>query len=453
MQTYIFRSYDVRGRYPDAVDENIAYLIGCYFGGLCKGKKIIIGFDGRLSAKILYEALVQGILDSDSIPLSIGLVPSPILYFADKILSPAASIMITASHNPKEDNGFKMILDGESFWGERIKKLKEYVLKSEKHYHKKNLPNIEFIDISKEYIKLILHDIEIDQSLKVIWDIGNGAAGEIVTQMIRHMPNQNILMNEKIDGNFPNRSPDPTIHSNLSGLVQIIKEKSYDLGVAFDGDGDRVVFVTSTGRILYGDQAVCIFAEDILTSHPGATIIGEVKSSQILYNTIRDLGGRALMHKTGHAAIKAKMKETGALLAGEMSGHIFFADKYYGYDDAIYAALRMIDLLSRGKTTLKQLYSKLPKAYNTPEVKIFIADDKKFELVEKIKLDLKKRGREFIDVDGIRYSEGDSWWLIRASNTEAAITLRCEAVSKEDLLAIERDLQKILHLHGINIRF
>jgi phosphomannomutase len=444
VQGNIFRSYDIRGRYPDAIDENTAYLVGHYFGELCNGGKIVIGFDGRSSSSSLYDALCQGIIESGSIPVSIGLVPTPMVYFADKTLQPAASIMITASHNPKEDNGFKMILAGETFFGEKIQILKEYIFKSEKKYIRAKISEIDNWDISEKYVKRILQDIEIDHSMKVIWDIGNGAAGNIIVQLVKDMPNQNILMNEKIDGGFPARGPDPTDHSNLTQLVDLVIDKSYDLGIAFDGDGDRIVFVTSKGNILYGDQTTCIFAEDVLRENPAAVIIGEVKSSQILYDQIKASGGKALMHKTGHAAIKSKMKETGAILAGEMSGHIFFADKYYGYDDAIYAGLRMIDLLSRNVVTLERLYSKLPKAYNTPEVKIAIDDDKKFQIIENIKEYLRKIGRKFIDIDGIRYSTGSSWWLIRASNTEAAITIRCEARTAEALFIIEADLQRIL---------
>jgi phosphomannomutase len=453
VEPYIFRSYDIRGRYPDAIDENTAYLVGNYFGELCVGGKIIIGFDGRSSAMSLYDALCQGIIDSGSVPISIGLVPTPMVYFADKILQPEASIMITASHNPKEDNGFKMILDGESFFAEKIIELRDYVYNSAKKYRKSPIPKIEFHDIAEDYIKCILQDIEIDPSMKVIWDIGNGAAGNIMLDLIEKLPNHNLLINAKIDGSFPSRDPDPTVHANLAELAEMIRGKYYDLGIAFDGDADRVVFVTSKGNILYGDQAVCIFSEDILATLPGSIIIGEVKSSQILFDYVNDHGGKSLMHRTGHSAIKAKMKETGAILAGEMSGHIFFADKYYGYDDALYAGLRMIDLLSRKNTSLEDLYSKLPKAYNTPEIKIPIADDKKFAMVDEIKLHLKNIGREFIDIDGIRYSEGDSWWLVRASNTEAAINIRSEARTEEALVAIENDLREVLDLYGINIKF
>jgi len=449
----IFRSYDIRGAYPNEVNENIAYIVGHYFGDLCKGQKIIIGFDGRLSSGALFEALIQAITEAGAIPVSLGLVPTPVLYFANSIFSPAAAIMITASHNPKEDNGFKMILSGESFFGEKISGLKKFAANFHRAYHPFKYLDIENIDISEDYIKRILQDIKINSKLKIAWDIGNGAAGDVVSKLVQSMPNNNIVINAEIDGNFPVHSPDPMEESNLDMLLETIKENQCDLGIAFDGDADRVVFITSQGDILYGDQTVLLFAEDVLRSNSGATIIVEVKSSQVLLGHIEKCGGKVLMCKTGHSIIKTTMKKTGALLAGELSGHMFFADKYFGYDDAIYAALRMIDLLSRNETSLDILYSQIPKLFTTPEIKISIPDDKKFQIIEDIKQHLRGMGREFIDIDGIRYSDGDSWWLVRASNTEPSITLRLEAALKENLYIIKSDLKDILSAHGINVDF
>ncbi len=451
MQPNIFRLYDIRGKYPEEVDENIAYLVGYYFGMLCEGGQVIVGFDGRLSSPSLYNPLVQGIIESGSNPLSVGLVPTPLLYFANKKTSPAGAIIITASHNPKEDNGFKMILDGESFFGDGIIELRDMILASDKKYTFKKFNEPNSIDFSAQYIDRVLEDISVSKDLKVAWDPGNGASGEVVSKILNHLPNTNIMINEKIDGNFPNRPPDPTIPANLTMLLEVMEKNSCDLGIALDGDADRVVFVTSTGRILPGDQTLCIFAEEILKANPGATVIAEVKSSQILFDYINDLGGKAIMSKTGHAIIKHRIRQEKALLAGEMSGHIFFADKYYGYDDGIYAALRMIDLLSKSQLSLEELVAKLPPAYNTAEIKLRVLDSEKFIIIDEIKAYLKEIGRDFIDIDGIRCKSGNGWWLIRASNTEATLTVRCEALSETALVEVKRDLDLIVSEYGLSI--
>lgn len=448
MKSEIFRNYDIRGIYGKDLDENIAYQIGYYFGQKSKGE-VIIGYDGRHSAPAIFKALAQGILDAESVPVSIGLVPTPLLYYANTILKPGVAIMITASHNSKEYIGFKMLLAGEPFCGDRIAHLKDYVANSEIEYKERELPAIDCYDLSDQYLDRIFEDMAIDPNLKIAWDIGNGAAGSIIENLIDKMPNENIIYNKEVDGNFPSRSPDPTDHNNLSDLVENIMMDDFDLGIAFDGDGDRVVFVTSAGDILEGDQALLIFAQDVLKANPSATIISEVKASRILFDEVEKLGGKAIMTQTGHSNIKRAIKKEKAELAGELSCHFFFPDKYFGFDDAIYGSLRMIDLITRSKKSLADLYDDLPKLNSSPEIKIEVAEERKFEIVELIKEKLVSENREFIDIDGIRLESAKGWWLIRASNTSPSICVRMEGVSEDALQEIEKEVKGLLEEIGV----
>lgn len=456
MNSAIFRSYDIRGSSLSDIIPTNAYKIGFCFSKMniiATNKLICVGRDGRLSSPALYQALINGLIDGGAEVISIGIVPTPVLYFADNKLQPAASIMITGSHNPKDDNGFKMMAAGKSFYGQQIKELLT-LIESTSWGEINNMQSspIKEISINEEYVKRILQDnVQTNHKLKVAWDAGNGATGKIIESIITNLPNINILINSTIDGNFPNHHPDPTVAENLQQLIDVVQTENCDFGIAFDGDGDRIGIVTRKGEIVWGDQMLCLFAEDILKNNPNATIIADVKASQVVFDQIASYGGIALMWKTGHSLIKTKLAETGALLAGEMSGHMFFADKYYGYDDALYAAIRLIELVSRAESSLETMLAKLPKVYNTPEIRIIASDATKFEIIEQIKHHLHNAGITFNDVDGLRVSTENGWWLLRASNTEPAIIARCESSSITGLKILKSDLTALLADYNLKL--
>jgi phosphomannomutase len=446
----IFRLYDIRGCYPNDLSEETAYNIGCYFGKLCSGQEVIVGYDGRLSSVLLYNALSQGLAEYNVKIASVGLVPSPVLYFADNMFQPEASIMITASHNPKNDNGFKIIYKGKSFFGDQISLLKDHIVSNSLKYNPDPAiaaDQVLNLSLVKEiYLSRVLENIQINPEMSIVWDSGNGACGDIISDMLNRMPNKNIHINSTIDGDFPNHHPDPTVSDNLQMLIYAVKQNEYDLGIAFDGDGDRVGFVTAQGDILLNDQLLCIFAEDVLLNNPSSLLIGDVRTSQIFFDYVKEHGGKAIMSRTGHSFIKSQMQETGASFAGEFSGHMFFADKYLGFDDGMYSALRMIDILSRKAISLDKVISKLPTILFNHESKIAMSVEQKFHVIEKIKNYMKECGRDFIDLDGVRYSDEVGWWLVRASNTEDIIVTRCEARSERDFDTVKSDLDRILNL-------
>lgn len=452
MKTSIFRNYDIRGIYPTEIDEGAAYKIGYFFGEKCSGQKIILGHDTRLAVSNIFKALSLGIADAGGQVVSLGLVPTSMIYYADIIMKPGASIMITASHNSKEYIGFKMMLKGESFCGEDIACLGDYVLDSKLAYQTRNLPEIEKIDLVDEYLDRIFKGIKIDPSLKIGWDLSNGAACGIFKKFLSYMPNNNIIFNDRADGSFPAHPPDPTNHKNLAQFTEDLASNNCDLGIAFDGDADRVVFVTSKGDILEGDQILAIFAGDILKKKPGSTIISEVKCSNILSKFIESASGKSVMSKTGHSNIKLSIAKHNAILAGELSCHFFFVDDYYGYDDALYASLRMVDILSRNNKSLVKYYDSLPKFLSSPEIKIDVAEEKKFELISSIQQYLHEMGRDFIDIDGARYSNEDGWWLIRASNTNPQLSIRFESYTKDGVQKIESDLNNILSKFNLDLQ-
>ncbi|MCC8369328.1 MAG: phosphomannomutase/phosphoglucomutase [Rickettsia endosymbiont of Oxypoda opaca] len=455
----IFRAYDIRGNSFTDITETTAYKIGFCFAETTisnNNNKICIGRDGRLSSPALCDALIKGLVDGGASVITIGIVPTPMLYFADKRLMPAASVMVTGSHNPKDDNGFKMLAMGKPFFGSQLQDLLTKILDlDQSNISITNSPfnNINEIDVTAGYLERILNNISINSKLKVAWDPGNGAAGDITEALKTRLPNNNIVINSKIDGNFPSHHPDPTRPSNLKQLIEVVTRENCDIGIAFDGDGDRLGIVSSEGQILFGDQIVCLFAEDILKKYPNATIILDVKASQSVIDQIKSYGGQPLIWRTGHPFIKSKMQETNALLAGEMSGHIFFADKYYGYDDAIYAALRFLDLLSRSDKSLDELIQSLPKSYSTPEMKIFVVSTMKFKIISEIKEQLLKEGIEFNDIDGLRVNTETGWWLLRSSNTEPAIIARAESTTAKGLEDLKNILENLLSRYGLTVDY
>ncbi|HJD65001.1 MAG TPA: phosphomannomutase/phosphoglucomutase [Rickettsia endosymbiont of Diachasma alloeum] len=452
----IFRAYDIRGNSLTDLTVKVAYKVGFCFAKMTikdGNNKICVGMDGRLSSPALYKLLEIGLVNGGAEVINIGVVPSPVLYFADKKFTPAGSIMVTGSHNPRDDNGFKIIQHGKSFFGSQIQDLLTEILNTDwsNNPPEINIVNKNKINISDRYIKNILEAVNINLNLKVAWDPGNGATGNIVEELKNHLNNENIIINSKIDGNFPSHHPDPTKADNLQELIKLVKEQNCDLGIAFDGDGDRIGIVSSSGKMLFGDQILCIFAEDILKENPNATIILDVKASQLIADRIKSYDGQPIIWRTGHPFIKSKMAEAKALLAGEMSGHIFFADKYFGFDDAIYAALRFLDLLTRSNKTLDEIIYELPKSYSTPEIKIFVPSELKLQIIEEIKEKLLKNKIEFNDIDGVRVNTEDGWWLLRSSNTESAIIARAESSNAKKLEELKTMINQLLSKYGLNI--
>lgn len=446
----IFREYDIRGIVGDTLHAQDAYYIARAFASKAaqaeQGGVVCVGRDGRLSSPEMHDAVCRGIIDSGLSVLDIGLGPTPMLYYAAYTKKAVGGIMITGSHNPPSHNGFKFVFQNKAFYGAAISELKTIV---ESGNLADGESKIEKRDIREEYISVLLKAYDGTRELKVVWDAGNGATGEIMSALTQRLAGKHIALNEKIDGTFPAHHPDPTVPKNLEQIIEVVRKEKCDIGIAFDGDGDRIGVVDDEGGILWGDQLLMIYAADILLEKPKATIIADVKASGALFEEIERLGGTPLMWKTGHSLIKSKMAETGSPLAGEMSGHLFFADKYYGYDDALYAAVRLLGVLSRSGKKLSDLRKALPQRINTPEIRFACDDLRKFAVIEEVKSRLQQSGAKFSDVDGVRVSTSDGWWLLRASNTQAMLVARCEAENDQGLERLKQDLQKQLSLSDV----
>lgn len=465
----ILRNYDIRGIIDETLNNQDAYFIGrsmAFFLHNRGEQKVVVACDGRISSPVLKQNLIKGLTDSGMNVTDIGLGPTPMLYFGIYHLKSDAGIMITGSHNPANHNGFKMMLKDRPFYGDDILKLGEiakndqFINGSGKILHK---------NIMEEYISRLLEDSclassgsefldEIDDFLddesllpKIAWDAGNGATGEVMKKISERIKSKDFLLYEEIDGTFPNHHPDPTVPKNLEDLKRTVLENNCNLGIAFDGDGDRIGVIDDEGEIIWGDQLMVLFARDVLQEYPGSTIIADVKASNVLFDEISKAGGIPLMWKTGHSLIKSKMKEINSPLAGEMSGHIFFADKYYGYDDALYAAIRIINIVIAGQIPLSELRKSLPKTFSTPEIRIECDEEKKFAIVEKIKQELQKENANFNDIDGVRVNTDDGWWLLRASNTQAVLVARCEGKSELSLETLKNNLKNKLESNGLKI--
>jgi len=451
----ILREYDIRGVVGQTLDAADAVAIGRAFATLTarncgREPRICVGRDGRLSSPELEAAVTDGIMAAGGHTVRIGCGPTPMLYFAAHELDVDAGIMVTGSHNPPAHNGFKMMIGRKPFFGEMIRELGRIAGTGETRASRGSM---ESVDIKDGYVDRLLKGLDgIDiSSLAVAWDPGNGAAGEILQRLTWKLPGRHVLLNEVIDGRFPSHHPDPTEPRNLIQLQQQVADQRLDLGIAFDGDADRIGAIDSQGRIIWGDQLLAILARDVLRSNPGATIIADVKASQALFDTIVEFGGLPLMWKTGHSLIKTKMVETGAPLAGEMSGHIFFADGYYGFDDALFAAIRLLRSIVLAGKSLDQLRDELPTLANTPEIRIDCPEERKFEVVAELRDQLRREGAEFIDIDGIRVRKDRGWWLLRASNTQAALVARAEARNHGELADIVADLRGRLLQLGVEI--
>jgi len=444
----ILRAYDIRGIIGETLNTEDAYTIGFKFSCFVRKKnnisKIVVGYDGRLSSKLLNTELIRGLEDAGSHVTSIGLCPSPMLYYADKILRADGSIMITGSHNPSNYNGFKMMVYGKSLFGNDILKLAKFNAKGLSHKG-----TVKKFKIDESYLIKITEDIKnINSELKVIWDAGNGATGNILKKMLKFLPGKHILINSEIDGTFPSHHPDPTEEKNLKQLKEKVAISNADIGIAFDGDGDRIGIVDNKSRFVSGDKLLYIFASEVVKNNLGSTIISDVKASNKIFDEIKKIGGKPLMWKTGHSFIKEKMRKTKALLAGEMSGHIFFADKYYGYDDALYASIRLLKILSE-KQIIYKLLKPFSKLISTPEIKIFCNDDIKFDVIKRCKADILNKYSDVNMIDGIRVNTKKGWFLIRASNTQPALIVRCEAESKSNLNNLILEVKHLLDKYDI----
>ena len=447
----IIREYDIRGIIDETLSVEDAHEIGCAFTTIVAQRvgappRICLGYDGRLTSPALESSLSEGLVSAGAHVLRVGRGPTPMLYFGVHHLEADGGVMVTGSHNPPEHNGFKFMLGQGSFYGEQIQQLGELVARG---ISPVTGGQSEEIGIFDSYVEELVSAYQGSGQLKVAWDPGNGAAGDVVQALTRMLPGRHDVINGEIDGTFPAHHPDPTVASNLVQLQQCVAQGSHDLGIALDGDGDRIGVIDDTGRIIWADLLMALLARDVLAAHPGAPIIADVKSSQVLFDEIANLGGSPVMWRTGHSLIKAKMAESKAPLAGEMSGHLFFADRYYGFDDAMYAGVRLLNVIEDAGERLSALRDQLPTLANTPEIRFECADDKKFDVVTEIRERLISEGQEVNDIDGVRVNSEDGWWLLRASNTQAVLVARCEAKDDVSLSRVKSDLENELAKSGI----
>ena len=407
-----------------------------------------VGFDGRLSSPELEQSLVAGLRASGMEVLRVGRGPTPMLYYAATTLQTDGAVMVTGSHNPANYNGFKMMLGRKPFYGAQIAELGRIAASAEMVAEASGAER--HIDLAHDYIARLIADWDGgDRILKVVWDNGNGAAGEVLARLVRSLPGEHTVLNGEIDGNFPAHHPDPTVPRNLEQLIAEVAAQNADLGIAFDGDADRIGVVDDKGQILWGDELLIVLARDVLREHPGATIIADVKASQVLFDEVTRAGGKPLMWRTGHSLIKAKMAETGAPLAGEMSGHVFFADKWYGFDDALYAAVRLLGIAARLDGPLSAVKEALPRTVSTPELRFDCPDSRKFGVVEEVAARLKAQRAEVSAIDGVRVRTADGWWLLRASNTQAVLVARAEAADTAGLGRLKAALASELEQSGL----
>jgi phosphomannomutase len=410
------------------------------------GKRVYVGRDGRMSSPDMEYAVVEGLMAGGMEAVRIGLGPTPMLYYSVFSRPSDGGIMVTGSHNPPDNNGFKLVLGRKAFFGDDIQKLGQMAAKGDfVSGHGRESKE----DVFDDYVTRLAADFESGKPLTVGWDAGNGSAGPAMAALVKRLPGKHVLLHETVDGRFPNHHPDPTVPENLEQLQALVKRERCDLGIAFDGDGDRIGVVDGQGRILWGDQLMSVWARGVLERKPGAIIIADVKASQVLFDEIARLGGKPLMWRTGHSLIKSKMAEVGAPLAGEMSGHIFFADRYYGYDDALYAAVRLLSIVGKSKESLAEIRDRLPQVINTPEIRFPCGDDRKFAVVDEVKRRLQSAKAEVNDCDGVRVRTKDGWWLLRASNTQDVLVARAESTSKEGLERLKADLVAQLTQSGV----
>jgi phosphomannomutase len=444
MNENIFRAYDIRGIYPKDLNEDIAYKIGFALSGKISVPKAVVAMDGRLSGPKIKRSLINGLIDNGVEVIDCGAIPTPMLYFATKTLSIPNGFMITGSHNPKEYNGIKMIVDGNPLFDKDIYELRDWIKhnKMQTHHGKVGTVNI-CTDISSKYIARIHDDLSINISQKIIIDCMNGVTGNVIKDIVNSFNISSDLINEKVDGNFPNCHPDPTKEENLKTLKERIKSQNAKYGVAFDGDGDRLVIIRNNGDVIWPDELMILFSKSILSKTTNAKIVFDVKCTRNLRTTIENSGGIAIESRTGHSFIKQTIQKEGAKLGGEMSGHIFFNDKWYGFDDGIYVFLRFLEILSNDPNMIEELME-LPKTHVTPEIDIDFPKDNHFKFIEAFKKKSVFTNYTVSDLDGIKISNSESWGLIRASNTSPKITLRFESLSEKGLISIKNEIKNAI---------
>jgi phosphomannomutase/phosphoglucomutase len=444
LKSTIFREYDIRGvadselLSPDI--EQLGLGLGTYLQRHSAGRGINVGRDCRLSSTRLRDSLVKGLLATGCDVIDIGVVPTPVLYYSAQHLKADGAIMITGSHNPPEYNGFKTVCGSGTLHGQTIQDLRQLIERNDFDHGNGKLGSA---DLITPYVDEIAAQFHFDRRVKLTADAGNGTAGPVFHRILEKLNVEATELFFEMDGAFPNHHPDPTVPSNLFHLIEKVRETGAALGIAFDGDSDRIGAVDEKGNVIYGDLLLLIYAREILQRKPGATFIGEVKCSQVMYDEIGKLGGNAIMYKTGHSLIKAKMKEEHADLAGEMSGHMFFADRYYGYDDALYAACRLIEIVANSGQPLSAQLAGLPKMVSTPEIRVDCPDDIKFDLVQRVAGHFKRKYKT-IDIDGVRMIFPEGWGLLRASNTQPVLVMRFEAANQHLLQQYRSEVEEVL---------
>lgn len=444
MDQNIFREYDIRGIVGEQLTDETVAAVGRAIGIFLirnGAKHIAVGYDARESSPRFCNILIQALNDTGCDVLLIGMVPTPVLYHTLFTKAVDGGVMITGSHNPLNHNGFKVCLGKSALFGEQIREIGN-IARSENFL--KSFGSVEKIDVLDDYCEDIVSRVDFGpRKIKAVIDAGNGMGGVTAVPIYRELGIDVVELFTKPDPNFPNHPPDPAVAENLNDLINVVKRSGADVGIAFDGDADRITVMDETGRVWWGDELTILFSRAVLAENPGATIIGEVKCSQNLFDDIRKHGGIPLMWKAGHSLIKAKMKETGAVLAGEMSGHIFFADRFYGFDDAAYAGARLLEILSTTERPLSTLLSDLPKKYSTPEIRIPCPEDKKALVIQKL-IEHFSPDHEVVTIDGARIKFDDGWGLVRPSNTQAIMVLRCEADTEDELQRIKGDLEEMV---------
>lgn len=451
----ILREYDVRGVFGESLGADDARAIGRCFGTQvlrAGGGAVVVGMDGRVSSPILEHALVEGLSASGAEVVRIGLGPTPMLYFAALTLpGVAAGIQITGSHNPAHHNGFKLVRDGQPFFGEAIQDLGRQAQVGDWDSGTGTVRSVTVLDA---YVDRLLKGLDgIDRAslagLSMAWDAGNGAAGPVLERLVARLPGQHRLLFTEVDGTFPNHHPDPTVEENLADLRQAVVRDGCDFGVAFDGDADRIGAVDGLGRVIWADQIVMILAQDLLARRPGALVLGDIKTGRALFDRVRALGGQSQMWKSGHSHMKTRLRESGALLAGEMSGHVFLADDWYGFDDGIYAAIRLIAAAARLGQSINDLRGAMPDTIATPELRFAVDEARKFTAVDEVKARLEAQGADMVAIDGVRVTTPDGWWLLRASHTQAVLVARAESESEAGLARLMQQIDTQLALSGL----
>lgn len=451
----VLREYDIRGIIGETLGADDARAIGRGFATLlCEagGTKVAVGYDGRVSSPMLEHALIEGLNASGCDVVRVGMGPTPMLYYAEASAEDVhGGIQITGSHNPANYNGFKMVFRGRPFFGEDILEIGRRAAAGD---WSDGTGTVESREVLEPYIERLLTGLEgIDHEtlagLRIGWDAGNGAAGPALEALAARLPGEHHLLYTEVDGSFPNHHPDPTVPANLEDLQRLVADKRLDFGVAFDGDGDRIGAIDGEGRVIWGDQLLMIYAEDLLAKLPNACVIADVKASRALFDHVARHGGKPLMWKTGHSLIKSKMKEVSSPLAGEMSGHVFFADTYYGYDDALYAAIRLIAASARLGRSVTELRGAMPAMVNTPEMRFQVDESRKFAAIEEVKARLSGTDAQVDGTDGVRVTTPDGWWLLRASNTQDVLVARAESDDQDGLDRLVAQIDEQLHLSGL----